>query len=54
MPRVGFEPTIQEFEGAKTIHNLDRAATVIGSFIERQKLFGIVSKASVTLNNITA
>jgi hypothetical protein len=31
MPRVGFEPTTPVFEGAKTIHDLDRAATVIGS-----------------------
>jgi hypothetical protein len=31
MPRVGFEPTIPVFERAKTIHVLDRAATVIGT-----------------------
>jgi hypothetical protein len=30
MPRVGFEPIIPLFEGAKTIHALDRTATVIG------------------------
>jgi hypothetical protein len=30
MPRVGFEPTIPVFEGAKTVHALDRAVTVIG------------------------
>jgi hypothetical protein len=30
MPRVGFEPTIVVFERAKTVHVLDRAATVIG------------------------
>jgi hypothetical protein len=30
MPRVGFEPTIPAFEWAKTVHDLDRAATVIG------------------------
>jgi hypothetical protein len=30
MPRVGYEPTIQEFEGVKTIHASDRAATLIG------------------------
>jgi hypothetical protein len=31
MPRVGFEPTIPAvFERAKTVHALDRAATVIG------------------------
>jgi hypothetical protein len=27
---VGFEPTIPEFERAKTFHALDRAATVTG------------------------
>jgi hypothetical protein len=27
---VGFEPTISAFEQAKTIHALDRVATVIG------------------------
>jgi hypothetical protein len=30
MPRVGFEATIPAFERAKTVHALDRAATVIG------------------------
>jgi hypothetical protein len=30
MPRVGFERKIPVFEQAKTIHSLDRAATVIG------------------------
>jgi hypothetical protein len=30
MPRVGFEPTIAVFERAKTVHSLDRAATVVG------------------------
>jgi hypothetical protein len=30
MPWVGFEPTIPAFERAKTVHALDRAATVIG------------------------
>jgi hypothetical protein len=28
MPRGGFEPMIPEFERAKTVHTLDRAATV--------------------------
>jgi hypothetical protein len=31
MPRVGFEPTITAFERAKTVHALDRTASVIGS-----------------------
>jgi hypothetical protein len=30
MPRVEFEPTIQVFQRAKTVHSLDRAATVTG------------------------
>jgi hypothetical protein len=30
MPRMGIEPTIPVFERAKTVHALDRAATVIG------------------------
>jgi hypothetical protein len=34
MPRVEFEPTIPVFERAKTVHALDRAATVVGSFSE--------------------
>jgi hypothetical protein len=31
MPQVGFEPTIPVFKRAKTLHALDRAATVIGA-----------------------
>jgi hypothetical protein len=31
MPQVGLEPTITASERAKTVHALDRAATVIGS-----------------------
>jgi hypothetical protein len=31
MPRVGFKPTILVFERTKTVHALERAATVIGS-----------------------
>jgi hypothetical protein len=30
MPRVGFEPTIPAFKRAKTVHALNRGATVIG------------------------
>jgi hypothetical protein len=39
MPWVGFEPTIPVFERAKTVHALDRAATVIGrgNIYTRQK-----------------
>jgi hypothetical protein len=31
MTLVGFEPTIPTFDQAKTVHALDRAATVIGN-----------------------
>jgi hypothetical protein len=31
MPQVGFESTTPVFEWAKTIHAVDRAATVIGT-----------------------
>jgi hypothetical protein len=30
MPRIGFEPTIKSSERAKTVHILDRSATVTG------------------------
>jgi hypothetical protein len=33
MRRMGLEPAIPEFERAKTVHDLDGAATVIGTFI---------------------
>jgi hypothetical protein len=32
MPQVGFEHTIPIFKRAKTVHALDRAAAVIGSY----------------------
>jgi hypothetical protein len=39
MPQVGFESTIPVFGRAKTIHALDRAATVIGySFIHENNI----------------
>jgi hypothetical protein len=31
MPQVGFKPTTPVFEQTKTVHTLDRAATLIGS-----------------------
>jgi hypothetical protein len=33
MPQVGFEPVIPVFERVKTVHALDRAATVFGQKI---------------------
>jgi hypothetical protein len=32
MSQVGFEPMIPVFERAKTVHDLDRAATVIAIY----------------------
>jgi hypothetical protein len=32
MRLVGFEPATQVFERAKTVHTLDRAATVFGYY----------------------
>jgi hypothetical protein len=44
---MGFEPTISAFEVAKTVHALDRAANVIGSFdtdcVKKQEVSLIVS-----------
>jgi hypothetical protein len=34
VPRLRLEPTIQVFERAKTDHDLDRAATVIGLYLK--------------------
>jgi hypothetical protein len=39
MPLVGFEPTIPVFERAKTVHALDRAATVIGSLVKHSLVY---------------
>jgi hypothetical protein len=41
IPQVGFEPTISVFELTKTVHDLDRAATVIFklSYLEPNQLF---------------
>jgi hypothetical protein len=41
MPWVGFEPTIPASERAKTVHALDRSATVTGPllFIEKKNIF---------------
>jgi hypothetical protein len=51
IPRVGFEPTIPVFERAKTVHALDRAATVIGcSFSKLDK--NICVKINVQWNEL--
>jgi hypothetical protein len=38
MPRVGFDPTIPAFEQVKTVHAVDRAATVIGTRWDEMRL----------------
>jgi hypothetical protein len=37
MPSAEFEPTIPAFERAKSIHVLDRAATVIGKVGQKER-----------------
>jgi hypothetical protein len=49
MPRVGFEPTIPAFVQEKTVHALDRAVTVIGTFENHQ----IIHFHHTTGNKIT-
>jgi hypothetical protein len=40
MLQVGFEPTIEVFEQAKTVHALDGAATVLGLQVDhRHKMY---------------
>jgi hypothetical protein len=42
MPRVGFEPMSSAFEQAKTVHALDRAATVIGERKYTERKYSII------------
>jgi hypothetical protein len=39
MPKMGFEPTITASERAKTVHALDRSATVAGPTLFRRHIF---------------
>jgi hypothetical protein len=41
---VGFEPTIPVFELVKTVHDLDHAATVIGSEGSVTKILVVILK----------
>jgi hypothetical protein len=47
MPRVGSQTTIPAFERAKTVHGLDRAATMLGEEMHIQ------NKCFITANNST-
>jgi hypothetical protein len=42
MPCVGLEPTIPASERAKTVHPLDRSATVTGLYNIRGRVFCVV------------
>jgi hypothetical protein len=44
MPWVGFEPTIPALERAKTIHALDRAATLIGFLASKRNYKTVLYK----------
>jgi hypothetical protein len=48
MPRVGFEPTIPVFERTKTVHALDRAATVMGISVNTVQILSYESIKSQT------
>jgi hypothetical protein len=45
MPWLGFEPTIPAFERAKTVHALDRAATVRIYYSPNRRLPGSYSRS---------
>jgi hypothetical protein len=53
MPRVGFEPTIPVFERAKTVHTLDRAATVINMGFHHRENLKSYARISRHLQNMT-
>jgi hypothetical protein len=46
MPRVGVEPTIPLFDRAKTVHALDREATLIGQPWRTSRLYQHLSRGS--------
>jgi hypothetical protein len=53
MPRVGFEPMIPVFTRAKTVHDLGRAATVIGRSVYKWSINAVTASNPVychTLN----
>jgi hypothetical protein len=48
---VRFEPTIPVFERAKTVHTLDRGATVIGEFVTIVTQICVMAMFKLTLKN---
>jgi hypothetical protein len=53
MPQVRFEPTVPAFELAKTVHALDRAATVISKFEPTFPKICIDRRGTHTNNEVT-
>jgi hypothetical protein len=53
MPLVGLEPTISVFKQAKTVHTLDRTATVIGYFTFTSPILNKKCKVAPKLKNHT-
>jgi hypothetical protein len=51
MSRVRFEPTIPVFERVKTVHALDRAATVIGRITAKRRLMSFGMWCPAVLGN---
>jgi hypothetical protein len=56
MPSVGFEPTIPVFQRAKTVHTLDRAATVIDNinlcntaYVTKENLINFMVKDTLSI-----
>jgi hypothetical protein len=47
MPCVGFEPTIPASEQAKTVHVLDRSATVTGRVEEKKNYEALVRQRTI-------
>jgi hypothetical protein len=53
MPGLGFEPMIPVFEWVKTVHALDRAATVISPiYIYVSQMASSLQISQTTLSNI--
>jgi hypothetical protein len=45
MPRVGSEPMIKVFEGTRTFRGLHRAATVLGIYLFKRRIYFQIKRA---------
>jgi hypothetical protein len=52
MDQVEFEPTIAVFERAKTVHALDRVATVIGTSLNNTRKNYVILQFSLAVTYI--